>query len=238
MTNTKNSPTLNFLVQAAQVLTAIENTPQALNLLVRHGFAAQQLPEGRQMLEEAKSALLEAEDFSLDQKKATQQFNAEWKSLATVHQIHLQAARRCLAKEIPHLLRSRPQDFTGWVSEAQRFYAVILNKAEYLEKLNANSIPAEALVSANQRLAVLVSIKNQQNQSQYNTRSNTESKVMKIEEFKGWYGAMIALARVAFRGQPALRQILRTSTPRPISEIKLPPPVANMSPSAAQAVIA
>ena len=66
MTNTKNSPTLNFLVQAAQVLTAIENTPQALNLLVRHGFAAQQLPEGRQMLEEAKRALLEAEKKAAD----------------------------------------------------------------------------------------------------------------------------------------------------------------------------
>lgn len=167
------------------------------------------------MLEEAKRALLEAEDFSLDQKKATQQFKAEWKSLAIVHQIHLQAARRCLAKEIPHPLRPRQQDYTSWISDAQRFYAVILNKAEYLEKLNANTIPTEALVSANQRLAVLVNIKNQQNQSQYNTLSNTESKVMKLEEFRSWFDGLIASAQVCLSRQPALRQICAPAHPDP-----------------------
>lgn len=222
MKYTRDSSIQKFMLHATHVLNYLEGTPEAQNVLVQYGFAIQKLPQGRQLLEQTKLLNRDYEELLQRQKYATEQFNEQWKTLSTLHQVHLQAARRCLQTELATLLNSRESSYTGRVVQIERFYTALLNNADYQSKMHGLSISTEELTRGQQMLTQLTITKDQQNRSQYNLNSLQQQKEAKSAEFKRWFSALTALARVAFQDQPAMRQMMRTNPIRTVSETKSP----------------
>ncbi|MFN8440123.1 MAG: hypothetical protein U0175_05105 [Caldilineaceae bacterium] len=71
------------------------------------------------------------------------------------------------------------------------------------------SISTEELVRASQWLDTLLANKDQQNLSQHQVRLLKQQRDAKLVEVKRWMEALMAVARVAFRDQPALSKLLR-----------------------------
>lgn len=209
MLYTRDSSKMKYVVHADHVVTYLESTPEAMTLLDQSGFSANRLPEGQGLIQQVQSAFEELDSFLMQQKAATEIFNAEWKKLAALHRVHLQAARGALRAELGHLVQTRPQGYAGWSAIVSRFYAALLNNPEYQAKLNQMSIASEELVRANQWLESLIANKNQQNQSYHNHRAIQQSFEEKFLALKRWFDGLMALARVAFRHDPVLRQMVR-----------------------------
>ena len=95
------------------------------------------------------------------------------------------------------------------------------------------SISSEELARGQQMLTQLTITKDQQNRSQYNLNSLQQQKEAKSAEFKRWFSALTALARVAFQDRPAMRQMMRTNPVRAVNETKSPTADINAVPVAA-----
>lgn len=223
MPYTDNSSTVKFMMNAKKVLNSLENTPAAMNRLQRYGLTAEKLQEGRDLAQQAAQANLEYAELLIEQKRLGKQFNEEWKQLASLHQVHLNAARRCLASELDQLLGPRSHSYDEWVGQVQRFYAVILNKPAHLEKLNAMSVPTEALVRADQWLTTLIANKSEQTQGKTNVRLLHGERDRKLQEFKTWFDVILSTARSAFRDQPVLRQLVSARPTNSQNETKVLP---------------
>lgn len=209
MLYSKDSSIAKFLIHATHILNSLEQVPEALMLLERYGFSAQRLPEGKVQISQLQSISAELENCILQQKAATETFHAQWKELAAVHQVHLQAARRCLQTATPQLLTALPNSYAGWSAQVRQFYNVILSQPDYQAKLNGMSISTDELARASQWLDGLTANKDQQNLSQHQVRLFKQQRDAKLLELKRWMEALQAIARVAFRDQPALRTMLR-----------------------------
>lgn len=214
MLYTRDSSKMKYVVHADHVLTYLSETPAALTLLEQSGFAAHRLPEGQALIDQVQSTFHGLDTFLLQQKAATEAFHEEWKKLKALHQVHLQAARRSLRSELAHLLQTRPQDYAGWFTLVGRFYAAVLENPDYQSRLNQMSIATDELVRANQWLESLVVSKDQQNQSYYKHRAIKQQLDEQFNALKHWFDGLMALARVAFRKDPVLRQMVRPLAPR------------------------
>lgn len=209
MLYTKDSSIIKFAAHVNHILTYLEASSEALALLGRHGFAADRLYEGRVMLEQLQSAINQLEQRAVGRKAATDGFHQEWSEFRKLHQVHLQAARRAFGREAEQILGRRPNNYMGWLTEVRSFYNVVLGNFELQAKLNALGISSEELQRASQRLDTMVSNKDQQNQRRHELGLIQQQRMASYLELKQWFLALSALARVAFRRQPAMRQMMR-----------------------------
>lgn len=231
MPNITKSSTAKFMIHANYVLDYLENAPEVSNELGRYGLAIHQLPEGRQKYEEVNRLILECETQAQAQKTMNDQFKNEWEQLASLHRVHLYAARQSLGDELQHILGPCRQSYAGWASDVGRFYGVILSNDSYTARLNRSSIPTEELLRAKQWLTSLVANKNQQSQNQQDLRLLQEQRDLKLKEFKRWFEVVGAAARAAFRYQPVMRQLVspRLSQVQIAAKVLPPPPVNGAS---------
>lgn len=230
MPNTKNPFATKLLEHATQLLNQVENSTEAMNAFARHGYTDHYFAEGHQLLVALQIAMHGCAEQKLRQKAATEQFHTEWKALSELHQIHLAAARRCLAKELEPLLLARKQGYLGWVAQVDQFYSMLLGSAVYQAELRTMSITVESLFRAQQGLAKLMSCKDQQHQSQHNLRVLQRQKDNRLREFKAWFGLFIATARITLHDQPAMLQLLRiTPTPTQAETNTTQPSAANLT---------
>ena len=230
MPNTKSPFATKLLEHATQLLNHVENSTEAMNALAHHGYTAHKFSEGRQLLGALQIAMNGCAEQKLRQKAATVRFHAEWKELSELHQIHLSAARHCLPKELEPLLLARTQGYLGWVAQVDRFYSLLLGSPSCQAELSAMSITVESLFRAQQGLAMLISCKDQQQQSQHNLRVLQRQKDNRLREFKAWFGLFIATARITLHDQPAMLQLLRmTPTPTRAATNTAQPSAANVT---------
>ncbi|MFN8441782.1 MAG: hypothetical protein U0175_13470 [Caldilineaceae bacterium] len=209
MVFTRNSSIYQFLAFWIHILNFLEGSLEAQGLLERFGMNATQLQRGRALLTQLQAALQQVGEQRSKQKAATDSFRAEWRKARQLYQLHVQAARRGLGRDASHFVSASPKRYLAWLTQAQAFYAALLDNAGYLEQMRQLGVPTEELQRASQMVATMVGNKDLQTQHLAEKRTAMRQRDLAFVEAKQWFEALDKVARIAFRQQPALLKAIR-----------------------------
>lgn len=204
-----------FHLYAHHLLSFLESTPEAQQLLERFGYTVQRLQEGRQLLDQAQAAYRSVQELRSTQKDATRSLHQDWDRLRRRYQVQSATARRVLGKEMAQVRGRAPRGYSHWVNEAQDFYAAMLRTPAFLEKLAEASITPEELSRSAQLIQELMNRKNNQTHSRRNLLDGNHNRQRQQEDLRIWIQELLRVAPLAFRNQPGLLSALHALAPRP-----------------------
>ena len=206
---TRNTSIYQFLAFWIHILNFLEGSLEAQGLLERFGMNATQLQKARALVNQLQAAIQQVSDQRSKQKAATDSFRAQWQKARHLYQLHVQAARRGLGRDASHFVSASPKRYLAWLTQAQAFYAALLDNAIYLEQMRELGVPSEELQRASQMVAAMAANKDQQTQHLAEKRTAMRQRDLTFAEAKQWFEALDKVARIAFRGQPALLKAIR-----------------------------
>ena len=227
----KDTSISQFLAHSIHVLNFLEGSAEAQALLAPYGMGPAQMQTGRMLVAQVQMASQQMSDQHSKQKAATATFYAEWKKVRQHYHLHVQAARRCLGRDASHFVTASPKRYLAWLTQSQAFYGSLLGNADYLGQMNELGVATEELQRVSQMLATLIASKDLQAQRHVEKQSVLRQRSLTLVQAKQWFRDLMAVANVAFRQQPVLRNALRPLELSPSTPSKRK---ANKSSTAAQ----
>ena len=206
---TRNTSIYQFLAFWIHILNFLEGSLEAQGLLERFGINTTQLQRARSLLSQLQVALQQVGDQQSKQKAATDSFRADWRKARQIYQLHVQAARRGLGRDASHFVSASPKRYLAWLTQAQAFYAALLDNAGYLEQMRQLGVPTEELQRASQMVMAMVANKDLQTQHLAEKRTAMRQRNLAFAEAKQWFEALDKVAKIAFREHPALLKAIR-----------------------------
>lgn len=144
-----------------------------------------------------------------DQYKATVDFQGALTEMEKIHMQNVTVARVAF-KNYPHLLKTadlegeRKVTYTGWLTQAQRFYNVILATPEATGLLANFGLTTEKLTADSQQLANVHVLKVKQIHESGDAQDVTEKRDLALEVLEAWVADLVTIARVALVDSPQL----------------------------------
>lgn len=206
MANLKNR-IAEFLL-AAQVM--IENSladPVVKEALAAYGYSGETLAAGKTLYEETIALQNTQKKEYGDQVAATSELNDLWETAEQQYKKTLKIARIAFqdhpkADKAVMLFGRRKESLSGWLQQAQAFYANIQNDADLMNALSKYGYSSERL---QQEAGLLnqIALKNQQQKKEMGeAQAATQARDKKIDELAHWISDLRAVAKVALADNP------------------------------------
>lgn len=206
MANLKNR-IAEFLL-AAQVM--IENSladPMVKEALAAYGYSGETLAAGKTLYEETMALQNTQKKEYGDQVAATSELNDLWETADQQYKKTLKIARIAFqdhpkADKAVMLFGRRKESLSGWLQQAQAFYANIQNDADLMNALSKYGYSSERL---QQEAGLLnqIALKNQQQKKEMGeAQAATQARDKKIDELAHWVSDLRAVAKVALADNP------------------------------------
>ncbi len=225
MANLKNR--IDEFLLAAQVM--IENSlsdPDVKAALAAYGYAGETLTAGKTLYEEA-VALQNAQKKEYgEQVAATSELYDIWETADQQYMRTIKIARIAFqdhpkADKAVMLFGRRKESLSGWLEQAQAFYANILNDSELMNALTQYGYTTEKLQQESTLLNQIAARNQQQKKEIGEAQAATQARDKKIDELAHWISDLRAVAKVALADDPQqlekLGILARTS---PVSKSK------------------
>lgn len=220
MANLKN-PIAEFLLEAQVMIENSLTDPVVKAALATYGYTEETLAVGKTLYDET-VALQNAQSKEYgDQVAATSELYDLWKTADRQYMKTLKIARIAFldhpkADRAVMLFGQRKESLSGWLAQAQLFYANILNDADLMDSLAEYGYTSEKI---QQESALLnqIAVKNQQQKKEMGeAQAATQARDKKIDELAKWVSNLRAVAKVALADDPQQLEklgILARTTP-------------------------
>lgn len=206
MANLKNR-IADFLLTAQVMIENSLTDPVVKEALAAYGYTEEALAVGKTLYDET-IALQNAQNKEYgDQIAATAELYDLWETAHRQYMKTLKIARIAFedhpkADRAVMLFGKRKESLSGWLAQAQIFYANILNDADLMDSLAEYGYTIEKI---QQESALLnqVAVKNQQQKKEMGeAQASTQARDEKIDELAKWISNLRAVAKVALADDP------------------------------------
>lgn len=206
MANLKNR--IDQFLLAAQVM--IENAitdPDVKTALAAYGYSEETLATGKTLYNEAIALQNTRKKEYGDQIAATSKLYDIWETANRQYMKTLKIARVAF-QELPKadkavmLFGKRKERLSGWLEQAQAFYANILSDADLMNALFQYGYSLEKLKQESDFLNLVVTKNQQQKKEMGEAQAATAAREKKIDDLAKWISNFKAVAKVALEDNP------------------------------------
>jgi hypothetical protein len=210
-----------FLLGAQVMIENSLTDPVVKEALAAYGYSEKTLAVGKTLYDET-IALQNAQKKEYgDQVAATSELNDIWETADRQYMKTLKIARIAFedhpkADRAVMLFGQRKESLSGWLAQAQLFYANILNDAELMESLAEYGYTTEKIQQESALLDQIAVKCQQQKKEMGEAQASTQARDRKIDELAKWISNLRAVAKVALADDPQQLEklgILARTTP-------------------------
>lgn len=200
-------PIDEFLLAAQVMIENAVSDPVVKAALADYGYTEEKLAAGKSLYAEA-AALQNARKKEYgEQIAATAELDDIWKEADGRYMKTLKIARVAFqdnpkADKAVMLFGSRKESLSGWLEQAQAFYANILNDNGLMEALAQFGYTAEKLTEESELLNRVALKNNLQQREIGEAQAATQARDKKIDELSKWVSDLRAVAKVALADDP------------------------------------
>lgn len=206
MANLKNR--IDEFLLAAQVM--IENSladPVVKEALATYGYSGETLAAGKTLYEETIALQNTQKKEYGDQVAATSELNDIWETADQQYMKTLKIARIAFqdhpkADRAVMLFGRRKESLSGWLAQAQIFYANILNDADLMDSLVKYGYTTEKIQQESTLLNQIAAKNQEQRKEMGEAQASTQARDKKIDELAKWVSDLRAVAKVALADDP------------------------------------
>lgn len=231
MPNSK-SPIDEFLLSAQVMIENSVSDPTVKAALAIYGYTEEKLTAGKALYTEA-TALQNAQKKEYgEQVGATAELNSVWEVAHQQYIKTLKIARVAFQDDVKAdkatmLFGRRKQSLSGWLEQAQVFYANIMNDNAMVNAFTEYGYTAAKLKDESDFLNQVIAKNDQQKKEVGEAQAATEARDKKIDELAKWISDLRAVVTVALTDNPQqlekLGILARTSkavrSQKPVEEI-------------------
>jgi hypothetical protein len=206
MANLKNR-IAEFLLTAQVMIENSLTDPVVKDALAAYGYSEETLAVGKTLYDET-VALQNAQNKEYgDQVAATSELYDLWETTDRQYKKTLKIARIAFqdhpkADRAVMLFGQRKESLSGWLAQAQLFYANILNDSDLMDSLAEYGYTVEKLQQESDLLNQ-IAVKNQQQKKEMGeAQASTQARDKKIDELAKWVSNLRAVAKVALADDP------------------------------------
>lgn len=211
-------PIDEFLTNAQ---VAIENTLNNPNLRARlgeFGYDRQRLFQGKALLEDALQAQLHQQTEYGDQANATADLQ---KARATAENSYMRLVKvaRIALKDNPGALvrlglnGKRKRSLSGWLLQAQQFYAGVQTAPELMAALGQYGITRSKLIAAEADMTAVIAANQLQEKEKGDAQTATKTRDAALDALADWFSDFLAIARIALEGNPQMLEAIGVTEP-------------------------
>lgn len=206
MANLKNR--IDEFLLAAQVM--IENSladPDVKAALTAYGYTGETLAAGKTLYDEAVALQNSQKKEYGGQVAATSELNDIWETADHQYMRTLKIARVAFqdhpkADKAVMLFGRRKESLSGWLEQAQAFYANIQSDADLMKALTQYGYTTEKLQQESALLNQIAAKNQQQKKEMGEAQAATQARDKKIDELAHWISDLRAVAKVAMADDP------------------------------------
>lgn len=206
MANLKNR-IAEFLLGAQVIIENSLTDPVVKEALAAYGYSGETLAAGKTLFEEAMALQNTQKKEYGDQVAATSELNDIWETADQQYMKTLKIARVAFqdhpkADKAVVLFGRRKESLSGWLAQAQTFYANILKDNDLMNALSLYGYTTEKLQQESDLLSQ-ITVKNQQQKKEMGeAQASTQARDEKIDELAKWISNLRAVAKVALADDP------------------------------------
>lgn len=206
MANLKNR-IAEFLLGAQVIIENSLTDPVVKEALAAYGYSGETLAAGKTLFEEAMALQNTQKKEYGDQVAATSELNDIWETADQQYMKTLKIARVAFqdhpkADKAVVLFGRRKESLSGWLAQAQTFYANILKDTDLMNALALYGYTTEKLQQESDLLSQ-ITVKNQQQKKEMGeAQASTQARDEKIDELAKWISNLRAVAKVALADDP------------------------------------
>ncbi|NLW46023.1 MAG: hypothetical protein GXY86_01600 [Firmicutes bacterium] len=206
MANLKNR-IAEFLLGAQVIIENSLTDPVVKEALAAYGYSGETLATGKTLFEEAMALQNTQKKEYGDQVAATSELNDIWETADQQYMKTLKIARVAFqdhpkADKAVVLFGRRKESLSGWLAQAQTFYANILKDTDLMNALALYGYTTEKLQQESDLLSQ-ITVKNQQQKKEMGeAQASTQARDEKIDELAKWISNLRAVAKVALADDP------------------------------------
>jgi hypothetical protein len=213
MPTSRSTSLVSRLSRYERVLHNAQSDPEIAELLAEFSFDALKIAHGRGLYEHAcmlqraqEREYGEQYDATAAMTLARKQAEESYRRFADVARVALRGERG--APDALGLNERGKKSLTEWIEGARRFYAHALTSRVVQEKLAQFNISREQLEGGRQGLEALDHARRAQERAQSEAKDATKKRDAAVEALDRWMDDFFAIARVAVRQRPQLREKL------------------------------
>jgi len=202
---------IDTLLNAAHIaITNSLTNAQVQTYLSEFGYTPERLQQGNLLYETALAAHQQQRADYGDQKTATTTLNQAWDTAKKSYVRYLKVARIAFKDNAGVATRleldgDRKKSLSGWLAQANQFYANLLNAPDLLTQLREYGITPDKLQAGQADLQAVSTANLSQKTEKGDAQTATQAKEKAIAALKAWMSDFTAIARLALESD---RQLL------------------------------
>jgi hypothetical protein len=189
------------------IQNALDN-PEILAALSAYGYDEAALQAGADLLATAQARHRQQQDEYAEQYSATEALNAAREAAAEVYSEHLTLARIAFREDgeryrFLQLDQRRKRTFSGWVEQAQSFYARLLETPGVLDALLARfPLDQAAFEAARDDIEALTDLNLAQENEKHEAQEATKTRDAALDALDVWLFDYRRVAEIALKAHP------------------------------------
>lgn len=202
--------TIDTLLNAAHlaIANALAN-PQIQTYLSEFGYTPERLQQGKRLYDTALAAHQQQRADYGNQKTATMTLNQTWDTAKKSYMRYLKVARIAFKQHAGIATRlelegDRKSSLSGWLAQADQFYANLLNAPELLAQLQEYGITADKLHAGQAEVQAVAAANLAQKTEKGDAQTATQTKEKAIAALQAWMSDFTAIARLALEDDQQL----------------------------------